>query len=185
MKNFFELNSSDQLKAIADPLRRRLLEAFAREPQTTKQVAAVIDEKPTKLYHHVDLLEKAGLLKLVETRQNRGTIEKYYQAVAGKFVVRKELVEIGSGTAETENFLIKALEETTANLRESIEKKLVGKNDSEEAIVLMNSQVRLSAEQVGEFSDLIHDWIKENTSAGSGNDSLYQITIVAFPASKK
>src|SRR5262245_52283071 len=76
-----------QIRALADPLRLRILGALGREPRTTKQVADVLGEKPTKLYHHVEALERVGLVRLTETRPNRGTVEKYYQAVAGRFQV--------------------------------------------------------------------------------------------------
>ena len=81
----FTLTELDQLKVIADPLRVRLLQAFCEAPRTTKQVADSFGEKPTRLYHHVDALERVGLIRLVETRQVRGTIEKYYTAVAKRF----------------------------------------------------------------------------------------------------
>src|SRR5215470_1338117 len=87
----FVLSDLKQVKALADPLRQSMLRAFAGEPKTTKQVADGLGEKPTKLYHHVETLERVGLLKLVKMRQNRGTIEKYYQAVAGKFTVDPKL----------------------------------------------------------------------------------------------
>ena len=63
----------------------RLLEALVLEPRTTKQVAEALGEKPTKLYHHVDALEKVGLIRLIRTQRNRGTLEKYYQSVARSF----------------------------------------------------------------------------------------------------
>ena len=78
------LSELDQLKALGDPLRFRILEALADE-RTTKQVAEEIGEKPTKLYHHVDALERVGLIKMTRTRRNRGTLEKYYQVVAFAF----------------------------------------------------------------------------------------------------
>src|SRR5262245_9951536 len=80
----YTLKNLDQIKVLADPLRIRILEAFCQE-RTTKQVAELLGEKPTKLYHHVDALEKVGLIALSRTRQNRGTVEKYYLAVARTF----------------------------------------------------------------------------------------------------
>ena len=80
----YTISDLDQLKVVADPLRIRILEAFCRE-RTTKQVAVVIEEKPTKLYHHVEALEKVGLIRLSRTRRNRGTLERYYLAVARTF----------------------------------------------------------------------------------------------------
>lgn len=70
----------DQVRALAHPLRLRLLELFKLQPRTAKQAAAVLGEPPTRLYHHVAALERAGLIRLRETRQNRGTTEKYYEA---------------------------------------------------------------------------------------------------------
>ncbi len=72
--------SIDQLRALAHPLRLRMLELFAEGPRTTKQVAQLLGEPPTKLYHHANALERAGLLRLSKTRQNRGAVEKWYEA---------------------------------------------------------------------------------------------------------
>src|SRR5438093_1274547 len=65
-----------QLRALAHPLRLRLFELFAETPRTTMQVAELLGQPPTRLYHHVNALERAGLLKLRETRQIRGAVEK-------------------------------------------------------------------------------------------------------------
>jgi DNA-binding transcriptional ArsR family regulator len=68
------------LRALAHPTRLRLVELFAEAPRTTKQVADLLGQPPTRLYHHVNLLERAGLLRLRETRANRGAVEKWYEA---------------------------------------------------------------------------------------------------------
>jgi DNA-binding transcriptional ArsR family regulator len=80
-----------QIRAIADPLRIRMLQLFAEEPLTTKQVADRLGEKPTRLYNHARALEQAGLIRLVRTRQNRGTTERYLEAVGSRFEVDERL----------------------------------------------------------------------------------------------
>ena len=70
------------LRALAHPLRLRMMELFAESPKTTKQVAELLGQPPTRLYHHVAALERAGLLVLTERRQNRGAVEKWYTGVA-------------------------------------------------------------------------------------------------------
>ena len=87
----FTVRNLAQVKVLTDPLRQRILGAFMLEPRTTKQVALRLGEKPSKLYHHVDALSRAGLIELKETRQNRGTIEKYFQSVATHFSVDSSL----------------------------------------------------------------------------------------------
>jgi DNA-binding transcriptional ArsR family regulator len=80
---------TQELRALAHPLRLKLVEMFAGTPRTTMQVAALMGEPPTRLYHHVNALERAGILHLERTRQVRGTTEKY-------FVVAKQRIGIAS-----------------------------------------------------------------------------------------
>src|SRR5262245_5587359 len=77
--------ATQELRALAHPLRLRLLEEFAGSPRTTMQVASAMGEPPTRLYHHVNALERAGILKLARTRQVRGTTEKYYEVARKRF----------------------------------------------------------------------------------------------------
>ena len=71
----------EQLRAISHPLRLRLFELFSEHPRTTMQAAERLGEPPTRLYHHVAALERAGLVRLRETRSHRGATEKYFEAV--------------------------------------------------------------------------------------------------------
>lgn len=69
----------EQVRALAHPLRLKLLELFAEEPLTAKQAAQKLGQPPTRLYHHVATLERAGILRLKETRAVRGATEKYFE----------------------------------------------------------------------------------------------------------
>jgi DNA-binding transcriptional ArsR family regulator len=90
------LNDLEQVRLLAHPLRSRILMAFCGGEFTTKQVADNLGERPTKLYHHVEMLEKAGLIRKTRTQQNRGTVEQYYEAIAKSFQV-DPLLFSGSG----------------------------------------------------------------------------------------
>src|SRR5262245_65133076 len=89
------LTDLDQVWALADPLRVRMLGAFVEE-RTTRQVAEVLHEKPTRLYHHLKALAAAGLIRRTRTRRNRGTLETYYRAVAGSFRADASLFSPGA-----------------------------------------------------------------------------------------
>jgi len=94
------LSRLDQVRAIA--IRLRMLMLFGEEPRTTKQVAELLGEKPTRLYHHVDAMLRAGLIHLERTRQNRGATEKYYRAAAQRFDVGDEVLAHGPSPREGE-----------------------------------------------------------------------------------
>lgn len=85
------LNDLEQVRLLAHPLRSRILMTFCDGEFTTKQVAERLGERPTKLYHHVEMLEKTGLLRKTRTQQNRGTVEQYYEAIAKSFQVDPQL----------------------------------------------------------------------------------------------
>lgn len=80
----------EQMRALSHPLRVRLLELFMERPRTTKQAAEALGEPTTKLYHHVAALERAGLVRLRETRQNRGTTEKYFEATQSQLLAKTD-----------------------------------------------------------------------------------------------
>src|SRR5437867_12783052 len=95
--------ATQQLRALAHPLRLRLLEVFALGRRTTMQVAVQLGEPPTRLYHHVNALERAGILKLVDTRQVRGTTEQYFElasrkigSIRGEHVTDRSRASIGA-----------------------------------------------------------------------------------------
>ena len=47
------------------------------------------------MYHHFEVLERVGLIRLVETKPKRGTVERYYRAVAGEFNADPRLFRVG------------------------------------------------------------------------------------------
>ncbi len=97
MKNTFKINNLTQVRLLSDPLKLRLLQAFAERAKTTKQVAAEIGEGVTKLYRHVDALQAAGLLVIVDEKQKRGTVERTFRAVASRFEANPTLFAHGPG----------------------------------------------------------------------------------------
>lgn len=76
------VSDATALKALSDPLRLRvfhLLMRHAHRSWTVKEIAAEVGQPPTKLYHHIKLLEQADLIRDVETRIVSGIVEHRYQ----------------------------------------------------------------------------------------------------------
>ena len=113
------LDELRQVRALAHPLRLRLLEVFALGPCTTKQAAERLGQPPTRLYHHVYAMERAGLLRLRETRPNRGTVEKYFEAVARSFGVSPKRLEHAGGRGGA-HAAIAIAEQLVEGLREDV-----------------------------------------------------------------
>ncbi|HEU4784591.1 MAG TPA: helix-turn-helix domain-containing protein [Ktedonobacterales bacterium] len=88
----YELETLEQLRAIADELRSRIAEALSHRPMTVTQVGEMLGQAPAKIHYHVRELERVGLVRLVATREKSGILEKYYRAVARGFTASKTLL---------------------------------------------------------------------------------------------
>ena len=126
----FTLEDLDQVKVLADPLRLKILEELCCGEMTTKQVAEKIGEKPTKLYHHVDSLVKVGLIRLVRTRQNRGTLEKYYVAIARSFRAGAGVFSGASEGGNEERAVMKQVISSMLDRTSEELQALLGRDDS-------------------------------------------------------
>ncbi|QBD75682.1 ArsR family transcriptional regulator [Ktedonosporobacter rubrisoli] len=77
---------------ILHPVRMHIILKLHQRALTARQLAEELpDIATTTLYHHLGLLTKAGLLRVVEERQVRGTLnEKTYTLVQGSTTLGEE-----------------------------------------------------------------------------------------------
>jgi DNA-binding transcriptional ArsR family regulator len=69
------------LKALAHPLRVRLLAMLDEHPASPTELADRVDASLGVVAYHVRTLNQLGMIKLVETRQRRGAGEHIYETV--------------------------------------------------------------------------------------------------------
>ena len=80
-----EIDDAATMKALADPLRMKILRVMAKhahvEPRimTVKQIAEEIGEPTTKLYRHMKQLLAVGLIQVAELRLVGGIVEQRYR----------------------------------------------------------------------------------------------------------
>jgi DNA-binding transcriptional ArsR family regulator len=91
MLEHYELETLEQLRAVADLLRQRIIDALVERPMTVTQLGELLGLPPARVHYHVRELERVGLLRLVETRERGGILEKYYQPIARSFGAQRRL----------------------------------------------------------------------------------------------
>ena len=77
-----EATDPQQLKALAHPLRNRLLFALGAEGATVSQLSTRLGTNKGNVAHHLGVLERAGLVRRAHTRQVRGGTEQYFTRAA-------------------------------------------------------------------------------------------------------
>lgn len=196
----FAINTVDQLKAIADPLRQQLLEQFAKGPATTKQVAQILGRSVTPLYHHVARLEKAGLIELVETKPSRGATEKYFSAIAPQFYIDRRAFSGSSATLvkQVTSMSLDVLGSLFARVRQEVADFLdqaSNEDESAEALELAEQEVffaqydvQASDEAMTTFRAKLESLITELEDAGTdetGSGRRHRLLIGIFPRSRR
>jgi DNA-binding transcriptional ArsR family regulator len=187
------LTELDQVRVLADPLRLRIVEQLCLEERTTKQVADALGEKPTKLYHHVEALEKVGLIRQTRTRQNRGTLERYYLATARAFKADPTLFggERSRTTAKTMRSMVATIFETTARELDEL-----AASDAEEAGgdadkgVLSFLQVRTDEATMRRLTRRLQKLLADlqaldEGTPEDGGDRRYRLTLAFYPLDRK
>ena len=100
--------TAEEARAIASPLRLRILRLCLDAPLTNKQIAEALGRDPASVLHHVRTLVRTGFLAADgERRGTRGAREVPYRATGKSWVldVVDEKQERAAGIALVEAFL--------------------------------------------------------------------------------
>ena len=159
-----ELHRPEQLKALGHPLRLKVLQALGQSdrPLTNRELAARLSVDPGHLHFHVRMLNRAGLIELVEAPGR----EKPYRAVAKHLKVGTEIRAAGL-----------ASELQAAQLRELQRGFEMHAGAGEFRSAQMH--VRLDVETVRR---LFHDLVEQLTDLEDDEQPLQTVTIAFHPA---
>lgn len=120
MQDVLYIDDVARADALLKPLRVELLKRMV-EPRSCTELAAQLGETPQKLYYHVKVLEREGLVVKVRERRVGGIMEGLYQAVARSYWLSPRLVGRAGGQNATRDavglgFLLTLAEELQADV---------------------------------------------------------------------
>jgi DNA-binding transcriptional ArsR family regulator len=73
------------MKAIAHPLRHRILAILNERVASPKELSDELGERLPNVSYHVKTLDELGAIELVDTQPRRGAVEHYYRALMRPF----------------------------------------------------------------------------------------------------
>ncbi|HEX2142503.1 MAG TPA: winged helix-turn-helix domain-containing protein [Candidatus Limnocylindria bacterium] len=88
------LSSPSQVQAIGNQLRTTLLGLLHERAATVTELATAVGRPKSTVAYHINVLERAGLVRVVRTRRVRAIEERYFGRTARMFYVG---VEDGAG----------------------------------------------------------------------------------------
>ena len=204
-----EIDDLETLKVLTDPTRIELLKRIGQTNRTgalctVKQLADALDTPATKLYYHINLLEKHGLIQVGETQVVSGIIEKHYQIAAYNITVSKNMMGESQGTGSEKldqvlesirTVMHAAVTDVENSLRHAHKKREAAdpemlQQTTPSAIQMVNEELLLTRAQAEELLNLINKHLKtyqkisnKNIEHGKKNADLltYGITTMVAP----
>ena len=87
LEDTIELTTPEQVRAIGDPLRTTILGLLHERAATVTEIATALKRPKSTVAHHINVLEEAGLVRVVRTRRVRAIDERFFGRTARMFYV--------------------------------------------------------------------------------------------------
>jgi DNA-binding transcriptional ArsR family regulator len=158
------LTQPGELKAIAHPIRTRILGVLEKEPASAKRLAERLEMSHGRIGHHLKVLEAAGLVAVVEERRVRAMTERIY---APTFVRLR--VQLDDGAGELRFFFEQAAREAAGH-----EQPFAG--------LRRLYVVRLPRSRAAEFAERLRALAEEFAAAGEDEGEVFGLAQAVFLA---
>jgi DNA-binding transcriptional ArsR family regulator len=106
-------------RALAHPLRARILMLLEREVQSPLDLARAMGEPLNKIGYHVHALRDAGCIELVRTEHRRGAVAHFYRPTTRAFLTDEQWAGLPVGIRR--KLVAQTLSDVMADARKAVE----------------------------------------------------------------
>lgn len=187
----YKIKTHEQLKAIADPLRTKILMNLVKDSYTGQQLAELLDITRNNIYFHLKELEKHGIIHVVRKEEKNGIVQKYYRAIASRFIPEDHLLPSLDLIETSRQVFMETLDVTRTKIENASASSFALNSESEHHRKNIASTYRFHATKesfhafVEEFKQLMNKHFTMET-AESGSTPLspkeksYYMSLIAF-----
>lgn len=171
------------LETISKPIRLRILHQLIT-PGTVGEIAERLDVPVTRLYYHLNALERVGAVEVVETRKSGARLQRVYRAVATHFQPGPGLIATAHdpgrlAEAVTAVVLDGARLDAVAGLTTMI--KALRNGAAEPAGTIGRSMTSLSAANAARLAERIGELVDEMSQIDDPDGEEFAFSFVLFP----
>lgn len=166
------LHTIEEIKALSDPYRYKILNCFyeINKPATVKQIADKLGEIPANIHYHVKKLEKFNILSLHHTEEIRGIVAKYYIPTAERFEIEcTEDIDKTASTlmlGETQRIVSKLYDDSKKNFLNQIKENSFLKHGDKRRGNITLEEVYLTEGEMLEFIQYVDDFMQKHKIKG-------------------
>ncbi|NLG96721.1 MAG: helix-turn-helix domain-containing protein [Chloroflexi bacterium] len=176
----------ETLRVMADPLRSQIYEILLKKPATVGQVAEQLGLAPSRLYYHVNMLERHGLIRVVATNMVANMVEKFYRATAKQVEIAPDLLNFSKPENQEAltGMLTSALDATREDMLRSITTRQhmlsQGAEARERRVTVARRVARVPDEFADEFHKRLEALLDEFEAQDAPDADLHYGLLVAF-----
>jgi DNA-binding transcriptional ArsR family regulator len=164
------VDEPEQLRALGDELRMRVVTMLRERAASTTELADTLGMPKGTVSHHLKVLERAGLVRVVRTRQVRAVTERFYGRTARLFVIksRDELPDTPGTSAVAAAGLRQAADEVAASAADPDSSTFAG------------VRMRLAPEDVSRFARRLDRLVDDFRAAETPEGELYGLSVALY-----
>jgi predicted transcriptional regulator len=189
----FMISDLDTLKVMADPLHLQIFELLNPEPRTINQIAQKLGTSSSRLYYHFNLMEAAGLVRVVETRTVNNIIEKIYWVTADDIDIDRSLLNFSfqDGQENITRVMLALVDATREDMLRSLRARSVelelGAQSHPRQMMVKKFKKRLRDETyqqlVNDFNLLLKTFEDlPDEEGGEAEASIYSVACFLYPS---
>lgn len=187
----YTINDLETLRTLSDPLRMQIYEIVLDEPRNVRQIAERLGLASSRLYYHINQLEKFGLIRVVETRMVANMVEKIYRAVAFELELAPGLLNfnVEENRETLTNMMVNHLDITREDILRSLQARQLAVEQGAEPrprTMLVNRLLSTIPDEVAdEFTRRLQALIKEfgeKDNARGEDVQTYALTVAFYPS---
>jgi DNA-binding transcriptional ArsR family regulator len=158
----------DQLKALADDLRARIVVSLRERAKSTTELANSLGLAKGTVAYHLKVLERAKLIRVVRTRKVRAVTERYYGRTARLFLFKSSDDADGEGVRDV----------AAASLRTVAEEMLPSVDDERTSFAVLRA--RLSDDDAQRFARRLNRLHREFMAADDPRGEPFGIAVALY-----
>jgi len=170
------IGNTAALRAVSDDQRQRILNLLVGAPLGAAELASRLRVAQTRVYYHLDLLAKNGLIRVVAERPAGRRVERIYRAVARWFRVDAKLIGGGKSVARAR---ARILDQAMVDFREALDRPSKGKDPT----LVMRTFVRLHPAQIGRLRKRLIE-VVQSLDPSQEKGEVMEVAIALFPAQR-
>jgi len=193
MQEVHFIEQANEASELLKPARIEILSQLSK-PRTCPELARELGMTTQKVNYHMNVLRQTGLVRLVEERRNRGTMEGVYQAIAKSYWFSPHLVKyLGDSDRSRDQASLSYLLQLAEDLQIDIGQMLDREGMKSTPSLGVNAQIQLRNENdraqfLDEIKDIFTHLAEKYGSTvddNSNNGGCYRLMLACYSPSQE